>query len=59
MILSLSTCVLLLVLTPLSLDATKGVDVSSLLFNFDFKDFIEAGIDGFAIFPKAIGATGP
>ena len=50
MILRLNAYLLLLVLIPLSLDATKGVDVSSFLYNLDFKDFIEAGIDGFAIF---------
>ena len=50
MILRLSVCLLLLVLTPLSTNATKGVDVSGLLYNFDFKDFIEAGYDSFAIF---------
>ena len=49
-ILRLSVCLSFLVLTPLSLNATKGVDVSDLLYNFDFKDFMEAGIDGFAIF---------
>ena len=36
--------------TPLTLHATKGVDVSGMLYNFDFKDFIEAGYDGFVIF---------
>lgn len=36
--------------TPLTLDATKGVDVSQLLYNFDFKDFMEDGFDGFVIF---------
>jgi hypothetical protein len=37
-------------LAPFSLNATKGVDVADLLYNFDFKDFMEAGLDGFAIF---------
>ena len=37
-------------LTPLSLDAIKGVDVSGLLDNYDFKDFMEDGFDGFVIF---------
>ena len=41
---------LLGLLRPHSTDATKGVDVSRLLYNFDFKDFMEAGIDGFVIF---------
>ena len=45
-----SACLLLLLLAPFSLNATKGVDVADLLYNFDFKDFMEAGIDGFAIF---------
>ena len=45
-----SACLLLLLLVPFSLNATKGVDVADLLYNYDFKDFMEAGIDGFAIF---------
>ena len=52
MSLRLNVCLLFFALTPLSLiiNATKGVDVSSQLVNYDFKDFMEAGIDGFAIF---------
>ena len=44
-----SACLLLLLLLP-PLNATKGVDVAGLLYNFDFKDFMEAGLGGFAIF---------
>ena len=54
-------------LSPISTDTTKGVDVSGLVDNYDFKDFMEAGIDGFVIFqgyqndatvnPYAINAT--
>lgn len=40
----------LALLNPLSLDATKGADVSQQLDNYDFKDCMEAGIDGFVIF---------
>ena len=43
-------CLLLLLLAPFSLNATKGVDVSEFLYNYDFKDFMEAGFEGFAIF---------
>ena len=50
MIFSLNAWLLLLLLAPFSLNATKGVDVSSSLDNYDFKDFMEAGIEGFAIF---------
>ena len=50
MILSLSAWLLLLLLAPFSLNATKGVDVSGSLDNYDFKDFMEAGYDGFVIF---------
>ena len=52
MALALRLRVFLLVglLTPLSLYAIKGVDVSGLLYNFDFKDFMEDGFDGFVIF---------
>lgn len=32
-----------------SVEAAKGVDVSRLLYDFDFKDFVEGGYDGFLI----------
>ena len=39
MILRLNAYLLLLVLIPLSLDATKGVDVSSFLYNYGLQRF--------------------
>ena len=37
-------------MSSFSLVATIGIDVSGPLVNYDFKDFMEAGIDGFVIF---------
>ena len=47
--LGLHVCLLVGVIFPLSLDAI-GIDVSRSLDNYDFKDFMEAGITEFVIF---------
>ena len=50
MALRLRVFLLLGLLTPLTTEATKGVDVSGDLDNYDFKDIMEEGIHGFVIF---------
>lgn len=49
--LSLSSPVVLLGLSTLySAYASKGIDMSAFLYNFDFKDFVLAGSSDFAVF---------